>query len=397
VTIFTPPNPQILVGSPLGAIQDASVQQGSFPLIVWSHGGPAYPSFREKLRLADFKLMEHLASHGFVVASYERNSAGLCSNEVAGPRDVITRILNRNATPGDLFEGKIDQNKIGAMAHSAGGDAAYPLLTGADPSPSLRQGAPPDPRVKALLVAEADNTFCGVTPARKHSVTKPYLAMGGSPDFYGSLVLRPFNEMDNATPRILVQNITKANNPNLNAEHHAYGVGQCELDDAFREGSLRLQRASGQNPLVEPLTSAFGSDPSIIDPGARVLAGEARRIWNGGSQIPFNREETYCNRVGTDPNGLLPIGVPSSDGLVTSTPPFEPSPLVDANPPFTACSPVRCITDERMTRMIKLFTTAFWKTFLLGDQRYDQFLTSGYANQEPEAIITRITGGTGAG
>jgi len=75
---------------------------------------------------------------------------------------------------------------------------------------------------------------------------------------------------------------------------------------------------------------------------------------------------------------------------VTSTPPFEPSPLVDANPPFTACSPVRCITDERMTRMVKLFTTAFWKTYLLGDQRYDQFLTPDYSDQEPEAIITRI-------
>jgi len=103
--------------------------------------------------------MEHLASHGFIVASYERNNAGSCSNELAGPRDVITRILGRNATRGDLFEGRIDPDMIGAMALSAGGNAAYPLVTG-----SL--GFPPDPRVKALLVAEANNDQCGVTPAR---------------------------------------------------------------------------------------------------------------------------------------------------------------------------------------------------------------------------------------
>jgi hypothetical protein len=214
------------------------------------------------------------------------------------------------------------------------------------------------------------------------------MVMGGSPDRYQSLVLQPFNETVNAAPRILVKTITKANNPNLNAEHLSYGAGDCELTDAIREASLRLQQAFGQDPLIEPLTSAFPSDPSIVDAGARVLAGEARGFWNNPSRL-FIRQKTYCNRVGTDLNGILPIGVPSSDGLVTSTPPFEPSPFVGSSPPFTACSPTPCIADERMTRMLKLFTTAFWTAHLQGDQRYSQFLTHGYSNREPEAIITR--------
>jgi len=385
---FALPNPQVVVGSPLGAVEDASVQQGSFPLIVWSHGGPAFTRTRARQRLDNFKLMEHLASHGFIVASYERNNAGLCSNELAGPRDVITRLLDRNATTGDLFEGRIDPDKIGAMALSAGGLAGYSLLTGADPGPSLPLGLPPDARVKALVVTEANHEGCGITLARKQSVTKPYMVIGGSPEFYESLALQPFNEMVNATPRILVKTITKANNPNLNAEHLSYAAGDCDLTDAIREGSLRLQQTSGQDPLVEPLTTAFPSDPSIVDDGARVLAAEARAFWNNAVRL-FIRQKTFCNRVGTDPNGILPIGVLSSDGLVTSIPPFEPSPLVNSDPPFTACSPVRCISDERMTRMLKLFTTAFWKAHLQCDQRYSQFLTRGYSNREAEAIITR--------
>jgi hypothetical protein len=388
LTTFRSPNPQVMVRSPLGAVEDASVQQGSFPMVVWSHGGPAFTRTRARQRLDNFPLMEHLASHGFIAASYERNNAGLCSNELAGPRDVITRLLTRNATAGDLFAGRIDPGKIGAMALSAGGFAGYSLLTGADPSDSLPLGLPPDARVKALVVTEASHEGCGITLARKQAVTRPYMVMGGSPEFYESTARQPFNEMVNASPRILVKTITKANNPNLNAEHLSYGAGDCDLTDAIREGSLRLQQASGQDPLVEPLTSAFGSDPSIVDDGARVLAAEARGFWNNAVQL-FLRQKTFCNRVGTDPNGILPIGVPSPDGLVTSTPPFEPSPFVDADPPFTACSPVRCITGERMTRMLKLFTTSFWKAYLQGDQRYSQFLTRGYSNQEPEAIITR--------
>ena len=57
LTIFIPPNPQIIVNSPLGALENAFVQQGSFPFIVRAHGGPAYPSTRERQMLADFKLM----------------------------------------------------------------------------------------------------------------------------------------------------------------------------------------------------------------------------------------------------------------------------------------------------------------------------------------------------
>ncbi len=389
VTLFVPPNPTIVVPSPLGAIENASVEQASFPLVVWAHGGPAFAPSRERMRLGNFQLMEHLASHGFVAASYERNTAGLCSNELAGPRDVITQLLTRNATAGDLLEGRIDPNKIGAMAHSAGGAGAYGLLTGADPSSSLPLGLSPDPRVKALAVTEAIHDTCGITTARKQSVTNPVMVIGGSPDRYGPSARTPFNQLTSAESRILVTTKTKTDNANLNADHTAYQVGDCDLTDAFRENSLARQVASLQTPLVEPLTSAFGSDPTITDPAARALAAQALFQWNNPIQ-PILRQRTFCNRVGTNPQGYLPIGVSSSDGLVTSSPPFEPSPVVNSTPPFTACSPVQCIPQARMDRMVKLFTVSFWKTFLEGDKRYNRFLTRGYSNSEPEATTERV-------
>ena len=394
VTIFGGPNPQFTIPTALGATPGVSVESGSFPLVLDLHGGPAGAPFRERSRMRDFELMEHLASHGFVGAAYERNNAGQCSNELAGPRDVISTLLARSRTAGDLLEGSIDPTRIGVTATSAGGDAAYSLLTGADPSPQLPQGIAPDERVKALLATEAVHSGCGITPERKASVTRPYLVMGGSPDRYDSNVVQPFREMVNASPRILVQTITKAEDANLNAEHLGFNVGDCDTTDTIREESLRLQQASGQNPLVEPLTSRFGSDPAILDSGARVLAAEARRQWNNAINL-FIRQKTMCNRVGTDPSGILPIGVPSPDGLVTSSPPFESSPFVPSNPAFTACSPVRCITGERMDRLTKLFATSFWKAYLKGDRRYNRFLTHGYSHQEPDAIVTR-TGDEGA-
>ena len=33
-----------------------------------------------------------------------------------------------------------------------------------------------------------------------------------------------------------------------------------------------------------------------------------------------------------------------------------------------------------MVPVVKLYTVAFWKTFLEGDRRYMRFLTPGYAN-----------------
>lgn len=380
LTLLVAPNPTILAPSPLGAVADASAAQGSFPLLVWAHGGPASASNRERQRLGDLELMEHLATHGFIAASYERNTANTCANELAAPRLVLDQILARNTTAGDLLEGRIDVAKIGAMAHSAGGAAAYALLTGAS-AVSL----PPDPRVKALAVTEATHNICGITLADKASVTSPFMAMGGSPEFFDASAREPFEDMSNASTRILVKTMTKASPSNLNADHTSFQVGDCELTDAFREASLVQQLASGQLPLVEPLRSLFPSDPSIVDPAARVLASQALFQWNG--PVQFLRQRSVCNRVGTNPSGILPLGVPSADGLVTSAPPYEP---VVTLPSFTACSPVLCITQDRMDRIVKLYTVSFFKALLARDGRYNRFFTPGSTKGEPDATVTRI-------
>ena len=44
-----------------------------------------------------------------------------------------------------------------------------------------------------------------------------------------------------------------------------------------------------------------------------------------------------------------------------------------------------------MVPLIKLYTIAFWKTYLEGDRRYQRYLTPGYAQQNDlEAVV--ITG-----
>ena len=39
------------------------------------------------------------------------------------------------------------------------------------------------------------------------------------------------------------------------------------------------------------------------------------------------------------------------------------------------------IREEAMVPLIKLYTVAFWKTFLEGDRRYMPYLTPGFAHQ----------------
>ena len=46
------------------------------------------------------------------------------------------------------------------------------------------------------------------------------------------------------------------------------------------------------------------------------------------------------------------------------------------------------IPEEVMVPLIKVYTIAFWKTFLEDDHRYMRYLTPGYANRNDfEAIV----------
>ena len=152
---------------------------GPFPLIVFSHGNAG-------IRFQSFFLMEHLASHGFVVAAPDH--VGNTAVDLIAPgsvffrtRDrpldislVITRMLERNATgSGDAFEGRIDPVLIGVVGHSFGGFTALAMATG-------YEDVPRDPRVRVILPISPASGL--LSDEELSSIWIPILLLGGTAD-----------------------------------------------------------------------------------------------------------------------------------------------------------------------------------------------------------------------
>ncbi|WP_414939191.1 hypothetical protein [Amycolatopsis sp. cmx-11-51] len=89
------------------------------PVVLWNNGA--------KSKLDRYlPLLNHLASHGFVVAAAEGN-AGNAAPMLQG-LDYVTAENNRAGSP---LQGKVDLTNVGATGHSFGGGAA--IDAGADP------------------------------------------------------------------------------------------------------------------------------------------------------------------------------------------------------------------------------------------------------------------------
>jgi predicted dienelactone hydrolase len=150
---------------------------GPFPLLVFSHGN-------DGIRFQSFFLMEHLASHGFVVAAPDHVGNTAVDLLIPGPpfetRDrpldvslVITGILGRSATPGDAFEGRVDPDRIGVAGHSFGGFTTLAMATGF-------QDVPPDLRVRAIMPISPASGI--LSDAALASIDIPTLLVGGTAD-----------------------------------------------------------------------------------------------------------------------------------------------------------------------------------------------------------------------
>ena len=122
---------------PSGAIRNVPVADGTYPLVVFSHG---FAGFRTQSTF----LTSHLASWGFVVAAPEHtdrdlthvlsstlsgssSSRSMQSHDVTDLENTITLMGDQNSSGSSPFNQHLDMTRIGAVGHSAGGAAVEKL------------------------------------------------------------------------------------------------------------------------------------------------------------------------------------------------------------------------------------------------------------------------------
>jgi len=195
------------------AIADAPIADGSFPLIVYSHG-----SGGQKF-IASF-MTEALATQGFIVIAADHtgdtaidrvtNTQAIPDqNDLNRPADVsrmIDDMLARSKATGDVFSGRVDANRIGVVGHSYGGYTAVATTSGhTTPLGSVT----PDPRVKAI-VAHAPYTL-RLTPAELAADKVPTMLIAGTKDITTPTATNAMVAFESITgPPVILAQITGA-------------------------------------------------------------------------------------------------------------------------------------------------------------------------------------------
>jgi hypothetical protein len=289
-----------------------------------------------------------MASHGLVtvVALHSANPA-------ARVRDlslVIDILLDRSAVHDDLLSDSIDPSRIGISGQSSGGAAAIGVAAG-----WTANGIVADRRIKAMVLYEPGAQY-SLDDASTLSI--PYLVMGGTQHRTG-LAIPALFDATVAAQRYYVLS--------PNATHFNYITGMGPETQQTREAALRADPT-----LPEPLTTLSATNAA---------AARAYELWNFG-EILFpvlghgtGSGRNFCTRVGVDSIRSFDA---DQDGF-TDSPPFMASDNFTLQP---------AIPEEIMVPLIKLYTVAFWKSFLDGDRRYRSYLTPGYANRNNlEAMV----------
>ena len=159
------------------AVDDLPVSsEGTRALLVFSHGFGG-------INTQSTQLMEALASHGFIIASPEHtgNTALDRSDDMPAEKRVpdvsfiIDTLFERSNTPGDAFEGRIDESKVGVLGHSYGGSTAMGTVAG-------WAGADPDPRVEAIGVIAGGVGSSNFSEDVLSEVTQPTILLVGTLD-----------------------------------------------------------------------------------------------------------------------------------------------------------------------------------------------------------------------
>lgn len=254
---FTPPAiKEILTGDIpasftfVGA-RDAEAADGSFPVVLFSHGFTG-------IRLQSSFLTSHLASWGFVVAAPDHPSRDLpnvlnatASGDRADSVDDLLQTLElvvaQSADPASILSGRVDDSQVVAVGHSAGGGTVL--------------GAAADDRIDGY-VSLASGVLLGAPGATTTTLegdtglpAKPSFFMAGSVDAVVPAAERTIPSFEAVPEPSLLWVID--------------GVGHNGFDDfcTFGNGTgiIGIAEASGLGGLLDaqPQLRALGEDGCV--------------------------------------------------------------------------------------------------------------------------------------
>lgn len=260
------------------ALEEASIADGLFGLILFSHGNFA-------ISTQSFFLTEALASHGFiVVAPDHRGNTLLDIGQPTAEQDpftviggrardisfLITAMMAKSGDPSDPFFAKINPYRIGVTGHSAGGSTSFIMAAGfsgealvelgLEPPPDFAP-VPRDPRVTAIAPISAGFSVPGPSTAEEISAIRvSTLLVTGTED-----ELVPRERVAAAFDLVGAERVMESDV--LDAFHLSF-ANICQINEAIE--------ASGQAPL----STVFGPSADLPCEPAALPIAEVHRITN---------------------------------------------------------------------------------------------------------------------
>jgi predicted dienelactone hydrolase len=284
-----------------------------YPLVVFSHG---YGGFN----IQSLGLMEHLASHGFVVVA--PNHTGNTQGDTSSPNPeadrfpdvafVIDAMVAENLNGTSLFFGHVDATNVGVAGHSYGGMTAQFMAAGYASEPA-------DSRVKAIVpIAPSSSALSDEDLA---GITIPTTLIVGTLDGLLPQSVRSF-DLQSSAPHLSLVEVVGANHTHF---ANVCDIGNTLIDNGFTQN---LWEAIGAGQLIAIY------DATCVPPAFPIA--EATRLQNLYAAATFRRyllgETAYASYLtttfaDTEPDVLffkrgfatdVPVLPPLAQGLFTA-------------------------------------------------------------------------------
>ncbi len=285
------------------ALEGVPVAGSVRPLIVFSHGFGG-------INIQSIRLMEHLASHGFIVVAPEHTGNTQFDPSSPDPEAdrypdiafVIDEMEVLNTTGGHAFFDRVDTSNVGVAGHSLGGMTAQFMAAGHPPFG-------PDLRVKAIMPVAASSSR--LTDAELAGITVPTLLMVGTLDGLQTETIRAFGLI--GSEFLYRVDVVGAN--------HTHFANVCDIGNALLDLGIAIESwpAIGAGALV-PIYAATCVPPAFsIEEATRIqnlyAAAHFRRHLQGETYYDPYLSQAYALARETDTN-FFGGDVPRADPML---------------------------------------------------------------------------------